>query len=229
MTRILVVEDNRTVALGLKNNLEIEGYEVVLGLDGAEALKLVREFEPDVILLDLMLPTVDGYRVLKQMREDGIETPVLILSAKGEETDKLRGFGLGADDYVTKPFGILELLARVNALVRRATPMSVRAVSAFGDIHILHDRRIVTKGGRDAGLTPMEFDLLIALAKRNGALATRLELLEEVWGHSATVLTRTVDTHIAELRRKLEDDPANPRWILTVRRAGYRLEAIAPP
>ncbi|MEX2273117.1 MAG: response regulator transcription factor [Vicinamibacterales bacterium] len=224
MTRVLVVEDNRSLAQGLKNNLEIEGYEVAVAGDGAEALARVREFDPALVVLDLMLPRVDGYRVLKQMRDDGLEIPVLILTAKDQEADKVRGFRLGADDYVTKPFGILELMARVNALVRRAAPKQAPVPESFGDVQVLPDRRAATKRGQDAGLTPMEFDLLIALLKRRGALVTRLQLLKEVWGHSAAVLTRTVDTHIAELRRKLEDDPAKPQHILTVRKAGYRLE-----
>src|SRR5687768_2079672 len=180
MTRVLVVEDNRSLALGLKNNLEIEGYEVAVAADGSDALERVRQFEPAVVVLDLMLPRVDGYRVLKQMRDGGLDMPVLILTAKDQEADKVRGFRLGADDYVTKPFGILELMARVHALVRRAAPKQSAIPCSFRDIEVLMDRRVVMKGARDAGLTPMEFDLLIALLKRRGALATRLELLKEV-------------------------------------------------
>ena len=224
MTSILVIEDNEDLAFGLRNNLEIEGYEVTLTGDGREALALVESRRPDLVVLDLMLPGADGYRVLQQMRTDGIATPVLILTAKAEEADKVRGFRCGADDYVTKPFGVLELLARIEALLRRSRPRADSAVQRVGDIEIRLDRRVVTRLGREIALTPLEFDLLKALLDRDGALATRVELLTEVWGHAASVLTRTVDTHIAELRRKLEADPAKPRHILTVRKAGYRLQ-----
>jgi DNA-binding response OmpR family regulator len=149
--------------------------------------------------------------------------PVLVLTAKSEEVDKVRGLRLGADDYVTKPFGVLELLARIEALLRRARPDADR-VYQFGDIEVDASRRTVTRDGAPVTLTPMEFDLLLALLKRQGAVASRLDLLREVWGHSAAVLTRTVDTHIAELRRKLERDPAAPAFILTARKAGYRLD-----
>jgi two-component system alkaline phosphatase synthesis response regulator PhoP len=224
MTTILVVEDNEDLAFGLRNNLEIEGYEVTLTGDGREALSLVESRRPDLVVLDLMLPGADGYRVLRQMRDEGVATPVLILTAKSEEADKVRGFRCGADDYVTKPFGVLELLARIEALLRRTRPRVEGAVHRVGDIEIRLDRRVVTRHGREVPLTPLEFDLLKALLDRDGALATRVALLTEVWGHSASVLTRTVDTHIAELRRKLEADPAKPRHILTVRKAGYRLQ-----
>ena len=152
--------------------------------------------------------------------------PVLILTARGEEADKVRGLRLGADDYVTKPFGVLELLARVEALLRRTAPSGGGAAppERFGAIEIIPASRTVLRDGRPVGLTPKEFDLLLALLQRRGAVATRMELLTEVWGYSAAVLSRTVDTHVAELRRKLEGDPAAPRHILTVRKAGYRLE-----
>ena len=224
MTSILLIEDNADLAFGLKNNLEIEGYDVTLATDGHAALSAVEAHQPDLVVLDLMLPGADGYRVLRQMREDGIAAPVLILTAKTEEADKVRGFRCGADDYVTKPFGVLELLARIEALLRRSKPRATAAIARIGDIEMHLDRRLVTKQGREITLTPLEFDLLKALSDRDGALATRVELLTEVWGHSASVLTRTVDTHIAELRRKLEDDPAKPRHILTVRKSGYRLQ-----
>lgn len=224
MTRILVVEDNRDLAAGLRNNLEIEGYEVAVAFDGEQALAAARRMPPALVVLDLMLPGLDGYRVLRQLRDDGFIMPVLILSAKQEEADKVRGFRAGADDFVTKPFGLLELLARIAALLRRASARTPVMPVRFGDIEVLPDRRGAFKAGRDAGLTPMEYDLLLALVRRGGAVGTRLELLSEVWGHTAAVMTRTVDTHVAELRRKLEDDPAHPRFLLTVRKAGYRLD-----
>jgi len=224
--RILVVEDNPDLAYGLRNNLEIEGYEVDVVEDGTQGLARARVGGPDLIILDLMLPGMDGYRVLRALRDEGRRMPVLILTARGEEADKVRGLRLGADDYVTKPFGVLELLARVEALLRRTAPPGDGAgpPERFGVIEVIPASRSVLKSGKPVPLTPKEFDLLLALLHREGAVATRMELLTEVWGYSAAVLSRTVDTHVAELRRKLESDPAAPQHILTVRKAGYRLE-----
>lgn len=226
MIRVLIVEDNHDLAFGLRNNLEIEGYEVELAEDGPSGLATARRTMPDLVVLDLMLPGMDGYRVLRQLREDGLSMPVLILTARGEEADKVLGFRLGADDYVTKPFGVLELLARVQALLRRARgapPAAKRGTYRFGDVEVELATRIVRRSGLQVPLTPMEFDLLVALLERRGAVVSRVELLTDVWGHSSAVLTRTIDTHIGELRRKLEADPSTPRHILTVRKAGYRL------
>ena len=227
MTRILVIEDNRNLATGLRNNLEIEGYEVDAAADGQAGLAMARSGAPDLIVLDLMLPGMDGYRVLKTLREEGIDTPVLILSARGEETDKVLGFHLGADDYVAKPFGLLELLARVDALLRRAASAGSRAKLAspvaFGDVHVDHGPHTVRRAGAPVARRPKESDLLVALLQRKGQVASRAELLEEVWGYSGEVYSRTVDTHVAELRRKLEQNAAEPRHILTVRKSGYRI------
>jgi DNA-binding response OmpR family regulator len=228
VSAILIVEDNADLAYGLRNNLEIEGYAVEVAGDGPQGLALARRRRPDLIILDLRLPGLDGYRVLKSLREEHLDMPVLILTAHGQEADKVRGFRLGADDYVTKPFGILELMARVAALLRRAGrpdgEAAARVRERFGEIEIDPSTRTVFRRRESVALTPMEFDLLLALVRRQGAVVSRLDLLHEVWGHSSAVLTRTVDTHIAELRRKLEDNPAAPRHILTVRKAGYRLE-----
>ncbi|OLC03302.1 MAG: hypothetical protein AUH78_22285 [Gemmatimonadetes bacterium 13_1_40CM_4_69_8] len=228
MTRILVVEDNPDLAYGLRNNLEIEGYQVEVADDGMKGLARARDGRPDLIILDLMLPGMDGFRVLRALRDAGRTMPVLILTARGEEADKVRGLRLGADDYVTKPFGVLELLARVEALLRRTAPPTGGNGGApperFGDIEVIPASRTVLRAGQPVPLTPKEFDLLVALLRRRGAVATRLELLREVWGYSAEVLSRTVDTHVAELRRKLEADAAAPQHILTVRKAGYRLD-----
>jgi len=227
--RILLIEDNADLAYGLRNNLEIEGYHVEVAGDGAKGLTRARVAKPDLVILDLMLPGMDGFRVLRTLRDDGHAIPVLILTARGEEADKVRGLRLGADDYVTKPFGVLELLARVEALFRRASPRHngggpEPASLRFGDTEVLTPSRTVLRRGEAVLLTPKEYDLLVALLRRNGACATRVELLTEVWGYSAEVMSRTVDTHIAELRRKLEQDPANPRHIVTVRKTGYRLD-----
>ncbi|HEU5466269.1 MAG TPA: response regulator transcription factor [Gemmatimonadales bacterium] len=227
MSKVLVIEDNQDLAYGLRNNLEIEGHQVDVAGDGAEGLARVRKTEPDLVILDLMLPGLDGFRVLRTLRDEGRRLPVLILTARGDESDKVRGLRLGADDYVTKPFGVLELLARVEALLRRATaaePPKAPPVETFGDIEVHTASRTVRRHGEAVTLTPKEYDLLLALIDRRGAVASRAELLTEVWGYSAAVMSRTVDTHIAELRRKLENDLAVPRHILTVRKTGYRLE-----
>jgi len=227
-TRILVVEDNPDLAFGLRNNFEIEGYDVDVADDGLKGLARARDWSPHLIVLDLMIPGMDGYRVLRSLRADGIDTPVLILTARGEEADKVMGFRHGADDYVTKPFGVLELLARVEALLRRTrreTAPRDRHAERFGEITIERASRLVLREGETVSLAPLEYDLLLALLDRRGAVATRHELLREVWGHQAAVVSRTVDTHILELRKKLERDPARPRHILTVRKTGYRLQA----
>ena len=232
MTRVLVIEDSHDLAEGLRYNLELEGYAVKVADDGNAGLSLAREWDPDLVILDLMLPGMDGYQVLRSIRGDGRQTPVLILSARGEEADKVRGFQLDADQYVTKPFGLIELLERVKSLLRRrrarteapAIEPGVGTI-AFGDVTIDPASRTVTRAGAAVSLTPKAYELMMALIKRKGAVATRVELLREVWDHRAIVLTRTVDSHIAELRRKLEVDPARPRHIVTVWKVGYRFEA----
>ena len=226
MARILIVEDNARLAYGLRNNLEIDGHVVDVAEDGPRGLEAVVSEEPDLVILDLMLPGMNGYQVLRSLRDKGIGVPVLILTAKGEEADKVMGFRLGADDYVTKPFGVLELLARVSAILRRAgRDGRPNQVESFGNIEIRVEQRTVVRDGREVRLTPKEFDLLVALVRRRGAVATRVALMKEVWGHRTAILSRTVDTHIAELRRKLERDPGAPRHILTVHRSGYRFQS----
>ena len=235
MARVLVIEDNDDLAFGLRNNLEIEGYSVDVAGDGRSGLACARSTDPDLVLLDLMLPELDGFRVLRDLRSHGFTGPILILTARGAEVDKVRGLRLGADDYVTKPFGVLELLARVEALLRRAGHRGDGAADhagarlAFGNVIIDMASRVVTRGAREVALTPKEYDLLVTLARRRGAVASRVDLMRQVWGYSASVLSRTVDTHIGELRRKLEDDPSAPRYILTVRTVGYRLAARSSP
>ncbi len=224
---ILVVEDNADLAFGLRNNLEIEGYEVEVEANGRHGLEKARRNTPNLIILDLMLPGLDGFRFLRELRAGGSNAPVLILTARGEESDKVRGLKLGADDYVTKPFGVLELLARVEALLRRGAPnpkaSTLPAITEVGNIRIDQATRTVEREGQLIALTPKEFDLLVALLERRGAVVSRLDLMQEVWGYSSAVVSRTVDTHIAELRRKLEVNAAAPKHILTVRKRGYRL------
>jgi two-component system, OmpR family, alkaline phosphatase synthesis response regulator PhoP len=224
MARILIVEDNADLAAGIEYNLSLEGYDVRVAGDGRTAITAAAEWNPDLVLLDLMLPGVDGYRVLQEIRGTGSRVPVLILSARGEEADKVRGFRLDADQYVTKPFGILELLERVAALLRRSardardtSPTSLE----FGDVSVDLGSRTVTRAGQSVALTPKAYELLLALVRRRGDVASRAELLKEVWGYGAFIMTRTVDSHVAELRRKL-DDADEPRHILTVWKVGYR-------
>ncbi len=257
MTRVLVVEDNADLAFAVASALEAEGYEVEAAGTGPDAVRLAAARPPDLVILDVMLPGFDGFRVLRALREGGAgaaaaEVPVLLLTARGAEEDKVRAFRLGADDYVTKPFGAMELLARVGALLRRARrpapevpnesppagPGGGRgggrgggpaapghAVDRFGEVEVNRSTRVVRRGGAVVALTPKEYELLAALLDRRGAVAARLELLREVWGYREDVASRTVDIHVAELRRKLEPRPAAPRHILTVWKVGYRFEA----
>lgn len=227
MPRVLVVEDQRDLAALLAHNLRIEGLDVRTVEDGREVLALVRSWAPDLVILDLMLPGMDGFEVLRGLRGHTRDVPVLILSARGEEQDKIRGFRLDADQYVTKPFSLIELLERVHALLRRsargASTEAERLVT-FGAVTVDPAARTVTRGGAPVALSPKAFDLLLALVRREGRVASRVELLREVWGYGPLVLSRTVDSHIAELRRKLEADVDQPRHIVTVFKVGYRLE-----
>lgn len=236
MTRILVAEDDPDLALGLKNNLEIEGYDVRVARDGAEALASALQWQPALLILDLVMPKMDGMRVLRELRERDAQVAVLILTARGEEADKVRGLKLGADDYVTKPFGLLELLARVESLLRRQSGAPTLTLPRgtgegreatllrFGDVAVDPVARRVHKAGVEVALRPKEYDLLLELLRHRGEVRSRLELMQTVWGYSSAVITRTVDTHMFELRRKLEADAARPRHITTVRGVGYRLD-----
>ena len=227
MTRILIVEDERNLALGLRANLEVEGYDVAVAETGEAALAEASSRVPDLVLLDLMLPGIDGYEVLSTLRSRGVDAPILILSARAEEIDKVRGFRAGADDYVTKPFGVMELVLRVHALLRRANPSAAhpkRSVLRFDDIEVDASRRLVRRAGEEVALTPRAFELLLALLVNSDRPMSRHELLRTVWGYDASVTTRTVDAHVAELRRKLEQEPSEPRHITTVHKVGYRLK-----
>lgn len=232
MKRVLVVEDSPDIAYGLQTNLEIEGYDTRLAEDGELALRVYDEFRPDLVVLDLMIPKLNGYGVLQALRSQGSHVPVLILSAQKEETAKIRGFRLGADDFVTKPFSVLELMARIEALLRRAAGAKTEATQQepdenrirFGNVDVDLTAQIVYRDGSKVDLSPKAFDLLVAFIKRPGAVARREELLRDVWGHRRLISTRTVDLHVLELRRKLEEDSANPRHFITVRKSGYRFQ-----
>jgi len=225
VSAILLVEDNRAYAETLKNNLEREGYEVTVAATGLAGLEAAKTNAPDLIILDLMLPAMNGFTVLQRLRDEGREIPVLIMTALGTEEEKLRGFGLGADDYVVKPCGLLEILARVRALLKRAStePGVPRTEIRVDDLTIDFSARLVRRGRTEITLRPKEFDLLAALVRHRGRIVSRAELLREVWGYAAGTESRTVETHLAALRERLGDDPQSPRYIVTVRRAGYRL------
>lgn len=224
-TRVLIVEDNDDLAFGLRRTLEAEGYLVRVASNGDDALVAVKETAPQLIILDLMMPGPDGFSVLERLRRGGHTMPVLILSARSDERDKLRGFRSGADDFVTKPFGVRELVARVAALLRRA-PAGTTAVEriTFGTVEIDMTARRVTRDAAPVALTPLELELLLTLVQHPGVAFSRQTLLRDVWGHAPDVRTRTVDLHVAELRRKLETVPAEPRHIVTVFKTGYRFD-----
>lgn len=227
MRRILVVEDNDALARGLSRSLEAAGFSADVAASRAAAGRALAGDEPDLVILDLMLPDGDGFEVLRDLRASGSTVPLLVLSARGEEIDKLTGFRLGADDYVVKPVGVLELIARVEALLRRAGADSAHEVLPsplrIGEVEVDPERRTAVREGEAIDLSPQEFDLLLCLARHQGRVVSRATLLTEAWGYRNPVPTRTVDTHVFTLRAKIEDDPSRPRHILTVRKAGYRL------
>jgi DNA-binding response OmpR family regulator len=218
MTRILIVEDNDNVRRGLCDMLAADGFEPVPAADGAEAMACAARARPDLIILDLMLPGADGARVLKALRAAGTDSPVLVLTAKSDEDEKVRLLEMGADDYVTKPFGRRELGARIAAILRRVPPTRTIRI---GDIVIDVGARTVLKGGVPVTLSPKEYELLLALARRAGTVVTRATLLRDVWGYESDVVSRTVDLHVLELRRRL-----GPDLIATVRKVGYRLVSV---
>ena len=227
MPLILVVEDNADLAFGLSRSLEGEGHDVDVAVNGAEGVRKALERRPALVVLDLMMPEMDGYRALEAMRRGGLTMPVIMLTARGEETDKLHGFRLGADDYVTKPFSVSELLARVAVHLRRtsaAASPNDGIVHRFGEVEVRPAARTVSLRGEVVSLKPREYDLLLRFVTRPGIVFTRQKLLREVWEHQADVLTRTVDIHVGELRRKLEADPAHPRHFITVWKTGYRFD-----
>ena len=220
---MLVVEDDDAMATGLRDGFELEGYEVRIERNGVAGLAAAREDPPDLVLLDVMLPRMNGLDVLRELRADGHELPVIMLTAKGQEIDKVLGLKLGADDYVTKPFGFLELLARVEALLRRSGHgKKAQGDITFGSVRVEISTQSVWRGRERLDLSPREFELLRYLIANRGKVVSREELLDAVWGYDQTPLTRTIDVHVAKLRRKIENDPGNPEFIITVHRVGYR-------
>ncbi|MDR7555420.1 MAG: response regulator transcription factor [Armatimonadota bacterium] len=219
---ILVVDDEPEITAILRRYLEQDGYRVVEARDGRQALEAFRRERPHLVVLDLMLPEIDGWEVARQIRAAG-NTPIIMLTARSEETDRLVGLGLGADDYVVKPFSPREVAARVRAVLRRATGEVPAEVLAVGDLEIDTGRMEVRRGGETITLTPTEFRLLAALARAPGRVFTRLQLIDQVYGHAFEGYDRTIDAHVKNIRQKLEPDPRRPRYLLTVHGAGYRL------
>ena len=224
MSRILVVEDDPAILRGLTDNLRFESYEVLTAADGETGYRLIQEKKPDLIILDLMLPKLSGYEVCRKVRGEGLTTPILMLTARGEEGDRVLGLDLGADDYVSKPFSVRELLARVRALLRRAhPPRALPDELRFDDVVVDFRGFEARKGDKQLEMTRREFGVLRLLAARAGEVVTRDELLNEVWGYENYPTTRTVDNHLALLRAKLEDNPSQPRHLLTIHGVGYKL------
>ena len=223
--RILVVEDDLAILTGLSMNLRFEGYEVLQAQDGRQGLALSLDAAPDLVVLDLMLPELNGFEVLKELRQRGRDTPVVVLSAKSAETDKIIGLNLGADDYVVKPFGLQELLARIKAVLRRRYPASGQpAPVGFGDVRVDLTATTVTRAGQPVELTAQEFKLLAHFLAHPGRTFSREELLSAAWGYDYEGSARTVDNFMRQLRLKLEPDPEAPVHFLTVRGLGYRFD-----
>jgi DNA-binding response OmpR family regulator len=220
--RILIVEDDRSILRGLEMNLQLEGYETITASDGRAALRAAREEELDLIVLDIMLPHVNGYQVVEALRNRGDEVIIILLSAKDSELDKVMGLDVGADDYVTKPFSVVELLARIKAHLRRVTPAPV---VRFAEVQVDLERREVRRAGEPVNMTSKEFDVLAYLLEREGRPVTREAILSHVWGSHYFGTDRTVDNFITRLRQKV-DTPGAPRHILTVRGVGYRFVLI---
>jgi DNA-binding response OmpR family regulator len=222
-SRILIVDDEDSILMGLEENLLYSGYDVVKASDGPSALEIALKSNPDLILLDIMLPGLSGFEVCRQLRDKGMQAPIIMLTARGDEFDKLHGFEMGADDYVTKPFSIDELLARVKAVLARG-----RAASSgprtyeFDDIILDCDSRTMTKGGSDITMTRTEFDLLAYFLENEGKALSRDKVMNDVWGTEYYGTQRSLDSFVATLRRKIEKDPHNPEHILTIHGVGYK-------
>ncbi len=226
MVKVLIVEDDDSMVTALKDGFEYEGYAVTLAKNGAQGLELATSRMPDIIILDVMLPKMSGLDVCKKLRSENINTPIIMLTARGQEIDRVLGLRLGADDYITKPFSFMELIARVEAVLRRTTRTGQEKMTdkpyQFGDVVVDFGRCEARKGRRSLELSAREFKLLKYFIEHKGEVIERDTLLNAVWDYNQALLTRTVDMHVAKLRKKLEDDPADPRYIVTVHRFGYK-------
>ncbi|MBI5474723.1 MAG: response regulator transcription factor [Ignavibacteriae bacterium] len=225
MAKILIVEDDPKMQIGLRDNLEFEGYDVKVVNNGKTGLQEMLDNSYDLVILDVMLPQMSGFDVLKKSREKGIATPIIMLTAKGEEIDKVLGLELGADDYVTKPFGLRELIARVKAVLRRNEGQVTSAISKIklGNLEIDFEGYCAYADGKELAMTPKEFDILKFFWQHRNKAVTRDQLLTNVWGYDESISTRTVDNFILKLRQKIEEDPAHPRVIITMHGTGYKL------
>ena len=223
MIRILIVEDDTDLAFSLEDDLKVEGYEVEIAGDGETACRRARTGDWDLILLDIVLPKKDGYEVCRELRRAGIRTPVIMLTARTQEAERVMGLDLGADDYITKPFSPRELRARIRALLRRmeAPPPDVYG---FGDVEVDFARGQIRRGGKAIEATALELKLLKAFVDKRGRILSRRQLLDAAWGGQTFVTDRVVDTHVMELRRKIEPDPARPQYFISVRGLGYRFD-----
>ena len=223
MKNVLVVEDDTAMAIAIRDGLEYEGYRVAVASDGEDGLRLAGETLPDLILLDVMLPRMSGLSVCRKLRSQGKEVPIIMLTARSQELDKVEGLRAGADDYVSKPFGFLELTARMEAVLRR-TRGAADSSHSFGSVVVNFRRHEVTRSGVRVPISARELELLAYLIEHRGEVLSRRQLLEAVWGYSGGSNTRTVDMHVAKLRKKIEEDPAQPQWIVTQHRVGYRFD-----
>jgi len=226
MKRVLIVEDDEAMSVALRDGFQYEGYNVTVAKDGEAGLQLATNDQPDLILLDVMLPKMTGLDICKHLRGTGNDVPIIMLTARGQGIDKVLGLKLGADDYITKPFGFMELLARAEAVLRRSRVPAVAAAPPdtyrFGDVAIDFKRHEARKGASSIELSPREFQLLAYFIQHRGEIVTRETLLDAVWDYNAIPFTRTVDMHIAKLRKKVEDNPSDPKHIVTVHRLGYK-------
>lgn len=222
---VLIIEDDPAMLRGLKDNFEFEGYRVQTATDGEAGLDAAMKARPDLLVLDLMLPKVNGYEICRHLREEGLEMPILMLTAKGQESDIVLGLKLGADDYMTKPFSIRELLARAEALLRRGQRTVPEEVHEFGDCRLDVRARSLTRAGGEVPLSPKEFELLHFLVSHAGRALSRETIMNSVWGYDCLVTPRSIDRFINALRNKIETNPADPRLIKTVREFGYKFEA----
>jgi DNA-binding response OmpR family regulator len=223
MKRILIVEDDAAILRGLTDNLKAEHFDVVSAMDGQEGFELAKKRKCDLIILDVMLPSISGFDICRRLRTEGVQTPILMLTGKGEEVDKVLGLELGADDYVTKPFSIKELVARVRSILRRQSEIRTEiAETTFGEVYVDFKKQEATRGKKKLDMSAKEFQLLKYFVEREGEVISRNQLLDDVWGYDAMPTTRTVDNYVLSLRKNIETNPSKPKHLLTVHTAGYK-------
>ena len=223
MKKILIIEDEKDMVMGLKFNLEARDYDIIVAYDGETGYQMALREKPDLVILDIMLPKLNGYEVCKALKKEIPDLPIIMLTAKSQEVEIVTGLELGADDYITKPFSVLELLARIKALFRRIKPGSeIPEVHRFGNLEINFKKYEACKKGKPLKLSPREYELLKCLIEHDGEIVSRDELLNQVWGYDSFPNTRTIDAHISKLRHKIEDNPEEPKLIVTIHGIGYK-------